>query len=80
MPACTRCPLRIAVLGKRPPEQGEGLAALVEEILRGSPHTLPDAVNDALLALSLARGCARKRFGAQITGPSAESGTPRPES
>jgi hypothetical protein len=53
-PACKRCPLRLAPAA-RAHEQRDGLATLVEEILRGSPPPLPDSVGDALESLALAR-------------------------
>jgi hypothetical protein len=54
MPACKRCPLRLAPAAHAH-DQRDGLATLVEEILRGSPPTLPDSVSDALASLALAR-------------------------
>jgi hypothetical protein len=49
-----RCPLRLAAT-THAHEQRDGLATLVEEILRGSPRMLPDSVSDALASLALAR-------------------------
>jgi hypothetical protein len=59
VPACERCPLRLAT-PTRAQKERNGRATLVEEILRGSPPALPDSVSDALASLELARRSAQE--------------------
>lgn len=57
-PRCARCPARLA-LEAQSRERWEPRAALIDEILRGTPRELPPPVAAALAGLAEARAGAR---------------------